>query len=99
MQSRWARRVVLALVLVFPIAITATSARPSAGAARGLRASLPIVAVEMVLVGGMVFAARERSRLLVEMEAVRTRPRRVASLSGPKAVAKHFVFGSAKNSV
>jgi hypothetical protein len=99
MRNRWVRRAFLGLVLVFPILISAVSSHSLGRAVRGFRMGSPIMAVEMLLVGGLVFASRERSRLLVEIDAARTTPRRLASrppvaLAGLKAPAKHTVFGS-----
>jgi hypothetical protein len=78
-----ARWIVLGLIFAFPFMLVAASARGQGGGfPRTLRASLPIVAVEVVLLGGLVFASRERRRLLVELDAARSRPRSVA---GPSA--------------
>lgn len=102
MRNRWARRVVVGLVLAFPLAISAVaspSPSPTAGRLlRGFSVGTPVVAVEMVLLGGLVFAGRERRRLLVEMDAARTRPREAhtftpAMVSGTKAPARASLFG------
>src|SRR5262245_3545907 len=103
MRHRWARRVVLGSILAFPLLISAvaspsTSSSPQAGRfVRGFSVGVPVVVVELVLVGGVIFATRERRRLQVELDAARTRPRDVASLSSAmlsraKAPARLSVF-------
>src|SRR5258708_2393027 len=97
MRNRWARWAVLGLIFVFPLLIVAASAEGQGSLRRTLRAGSPIVAVEMVLLGGMVFASRERRRLLVELDAARTRSRGVgspsAALAGLKAPVRRSVPG------
>jgi hypothetical protein len=98
MRNRWARWVVLTLIVAFPLLLSAASAQGQGGGfPRTLRASAPILAVEMVLVGGLVFASRERRRLLVELDAARSRPRSIASpsaaLTGLKMPTRRSVTG------
>ncbi len=85
MRNSWARRVVLGLILAFPlmmVAVASPSADPNPGRFfRSFSAVMPVFAVEMVLVGGMVFAVRERRRLHVEMDAARTKPTPLAAVS------------------
>src|SRR5262245_40388163 len=100
MRNRWARGLVVGLIFVFPLMIAVVSARGHGGGfPRTLRASAPILAVETVLLGGLVFASRERRRLLVELDAARTRPSSVATpapaLAGLRASARRFVPGRA----
>lgn len=97
MRNRWARRVCVGLILAFPVLMTvAASSAVPAEAARGARGLAPVVAVEALLIGGLVFAGRERRRLLVEMDAARTQPRRITSLAGPKLALKPFFFSLIK---
>lgn len=97
MRHTWVRRVFIGLILAFPLLMSVAAAPTE----RGVRSALPIVAVELVLVGGLLFARRERRRLLVELEAARTAaPRRVvvsrpsAALVNSKPAAWRSISGS-----
>ena len=99
MHHQWVRRVFVGLILAFPLLISVVAAPSPGSVSRGLQAVMPIVAVETVLVGGLVFARRERRRLLVELDAARTSPNRIASrpsaaLVKTKAPAWRSVSGS-----
>lgn len=85
MRNQWARGVVLGLVLAFPVLMSAT--------AGSITTVAPVLAVETVLVGGLVFASRERRRLLVEMDAARGKAAQIGTFSpamrsGAKAPAR-----------
>jgi hypothetical protein len=85
------------LILAFPVLMAAAASSAVSGeAARGVRGFAPVVAVEAMMIGGLVFAGRERRRLLAEMDAVRTQPRRITSLAGPKLALKPFFFSLIK---
>jgi hypothetical protein len=70
MRCGLARLVVLGLILAFPVLIVASS--PASASWSG--STLPVFAVELMLIGGLVFAARERRRLLTGQEALAPRP-------------------------
>jgi hypothetical protein len=72
MRTRSLRRAFLAMVLVFPLLISAVAPRPLGRPPRGLRSGLPVLGSEMVLVGGLFLAGRGRRRLLAR--AVVARP-------------------------
>jgi hypothetical protein len=81
------------LVLVFPLLVSAVAT----GTPR-ISAGSPVLAVEMLLVGGLVFAGRERRRLLVELEAGRTRPAEIGTFAPPilgraRVAARSSLFG------
>jgi hypothetical protein len=60
MRTRSLGLAFLAMVLMFPLLISAVSPRPLGRPSRGLRASLPALGSEMVVVGGLILAGRER---------------------------------------
>ncbi|WP_406698865.1 hypothetical protein V5E97_08265 [Singulisphaera sp. Ch08] len=99
MRNQWARRVIVSLILAFPLLLSVAASTTPVSFARRLEAASPIVAVETVLVGGLLFARRERRRLLVELDAARTMPVRAISrpsgaLVNTKAHAWRSVSGS-----
>jgi hypothetical protein len=64
MRDRRVRLAFLGLILAFPFLIVGVSPRGS-GRPSGLASeALPLLAVEVLLVGGLAFAARERIHLL-----------------------------------
>jgi len=82
MRNRWTRRLFVGLILAFPLLITLVSSTSSDqlnSTSEISQAVLPVAAVEAVLVGGITFAARERQRLRVELDAVRGTPRWIIS--------------------
>lgn len=79
MRNHWARRVAVGLILAFPLLLSVVASPTPLSLARGLEAAPPILAVETVLVGGLLVARRERRRLLVELDAARTMATRAAS--------------------
>jgi len=73
MRHHGVRRVFVGLILAFPLLLSVVAASPNQGVLSGaVQAGLPVVAVELVLVGGLLFVRRERRRLLVELDAART---------------------------
>ena len=60
MRTRSLGLAFLAMVLMFPLLISAVSPRPLGRPSRGLRAGLPMPGSEMILVGGLILAGRER---------------------------------------
>ena len=79
MRNQWTRRIVVSLILAFPLLLSVVASPTPVSFARGLEAASPILAVETVLVGGLLFARRERRRLVVELEAARTVATRAVS--------------------
>jgi hypothetical protein len=74
MRNPWVRRVFLGLIFVFPLLIGLASSRSLRHPSRGISLGSPIVVVEGVVLCGVVFAGRERRRLLVALEEAGTRP-------------------------
>ena len=87
MRNRGLGLAFLAMIFVFPLLVSAVSPRPLGRSQRELRAGIPVLGTEMVLLGGLIYANRERRRLLelelaLELERGETdRPR--SDLSRP----------------
>jgi hypothetical protein len=93
MRNRWVRTVFLGLILTFPMMIFVASARSLTRAARELGSSTTVIAVELMLVGGMIFAVRERRRLLGDLAQAQSRSTWVVAhpstaVTGPKLAFK-----------
>ena len=71
MRHRGSRVVVLGLILAFPILVHTVSAPGFGGVAGLFSAGSPLLGVEMLLVGGLVFASRERRRLFLLVDNAR----------------------------
>lgn len=77
MRDRHVRRIVLGLILVFPVLVTWMSPAPPSGVrARGVQALLPLAAVEVVLVAGLYGASRMRQSLLAGRGDLACEPRK-----------------------
>jgi hypothetical protein len=93
MRNPWVRRVFVGLIFAFPLLIGLASSRSLSRFGRELQGGSPIILVESVLLTGMVFATRQRRKLLVAIEAASvdldgTAPCRSPALAGPRAVTK-----------
>ncbi|SIO28554.1 hypothetical protein SAMN05444166_3497 [Singulisphaera sp. GP187] len=98
MRNPWARRVSVSLILAFPLLLSLVATPSPVSFVRGVEGVLPIVAVETVLVGGLLVARRERRRLLVELEAARNLPRHISRPAGALVKAKAAAWRSVSSS-
>lgn len=93
MRNPWVRTVFLGLILTFPMMICVASARSLVRAAYDLRSRSTVIAVELMLAGGMIFAYRERQRLLGGLAQAQSRntwvvAHRSNAVAGPKLAFK-----------
>lgn len=101
MRKLWVQRVFVGLILAFPLLMSGTWTL-SLGQTSALLQMVPaIVAVEMILVAGLVVGTKERRRLFANLELVRagmeeSARRPSGALVGPIAVGKSPVYHTIK---